>query len=624
MNKYTFREFEDVSYDEWKRLAEKALKGKQVESLERKTYEDIVIKPLYTKHNQVFVRPKLLHENKDGIAQELFALTPEEANAAVKRAIAHGQSILHLVVDEATKRGEDSSEDVGKQGIPLSCKQDVESVLHGVDIENHSIFVYAGYHAIPLIGMIGSVYRNTNEMKGIIGADPLGYIAETGYMPLSLRSCYDAMKETVSWSREKAPGLRTIFIRTDAYHHAGANSVQELSVALATGAEYMREGIKRGLNPAHIAQQMMFSLCVDTQLFTEIAKLRAGRILWKKIAEMFGAQGNMHIHVRTSGRTKTKYDPHVNLLRTTTEAFSAITGGADTLHVSVYNEALGNNDENGERWARNIQHILRGESHLTKVLDPAGGSYYIEALTKEIAKRAWRLFCRIEKAGGMSIVLKDGWLHEEIAKVAEQRKTDVLLSYKKVIGTNVYINHNETSKLLQENVRVNRLTALKAYKEGRHAALFLPTCDVEACITAFKNGTTIGEATASWATQGEKIKALPVMRDAEEIERLREATERYKVVHGSLPIAALVRMGEGELPFYIVPLLTACGFSVENQEVQADIMLVYGSEAAHKETVIAYTALVGVKANEYERSIQHPADLLTFLEDFHQMQEVAL
>ncbi|MFC5774293.1 methylmalonyl-CoA mutase subunit beta [Ectobacillus antri] len=623
MNKYTFREFEEVSYDEWKRLAGKALKGKCVESLEQKTYEDIVIKPLYTKHNQAFVRPKLLQENKDGIAQELSALTPEEANAAVKRAIAHGQSILHLVVDEATRQGEDSNEKT-KKGIPLSCKQDIESVLQGVDIENHPIFLYAGYHAVPLIGMIASIYPNTSDMKGIVGADPLGHMAETGHMPVTFGACYDAMKEAISWSRKKAPGLRTIFVRTDAYHQAGANSVQELAVALATGAEYMREGIKRGLNPVHIAQQMMFSLCVDTQLFTEIAKLRAARVLWKKIAEMFGAQGDIHMHIRTSGRTKTKYDPHVNLLRATTEAFSAVIGGADTLHVSVYNEALCNNDENGERWARNIQHILRGESHLTKVLDPAGGSYYIETLTKEIAERAWQLFCRIEQAGGMSIVLKDGWLHKEIAKVAEQRKTDVLLSHKKIIGTNVYINHNETSKLLTETVQVNRLMALQAYKAGRHATVLLPTCDVEACITAFKNGATIGEVTASWATQGEKMKALPVMRDAEDIERLREAAERHKVVRGSRPIAALVKMGEGELPFYVVSLLTACGFSVESQEVQADIRLVYGSEAMHKKTAIAYTALVGVKANEYERCIQHPADLLTFLEDFYQMQEVAL
>jgi methylmalonyl-CoA mutase len=240
----------------------------------------------------------------------------------------------------------------------------------------------------------------------------------------------------------------------------------------------------------------------------------------------------MRIHVRTSKRTKTIYDPYVNLLRATTEAFSAIVGGADTLHVSTYDEAYGSSHEHAERWARNIQHIFYEEAHIGKVVDPARGSYYAEALTKELAEQAWHVFQQIEERGGMSAMLQQGWIQEQIASIAGMRKQYVTTMKQKIVGTNVYINKEEKrvqiDDVKQRELRKQRSGEVRTYKEQRSKGMthVSSPSQLDELLSVFGAGATIGEVTAAWKKGGESVQVLQPMRDAEPFEVLRETARK--------------------------------------------------------------------------------------------------
>lgn len=605
MEKCTFQEFEDVSYEEWKRLAEKILKGASLDSIFTHTYENITLKPLYTKEDTQFARltqaASLFPIYRDTIAQEIFGNSLDETNGKVLQAIEHGQSVLHVLLDKATRQGKDSDmalpNEVLQAGIPMNCVSDFEHVLQGVTLEKHPFLLYTGYWAMPMLA-IAAAYRKQSgsSLSGTIGADPLGCLAEEGYIPFTLQQSFDAMAGAVKWTKQHMPTVRTIFVRTDGYHNAGANVIQELAAALATAVQYIREGVKRGVTADDMCRQMTFSFSVGTQLFMEIAKLRAIRVLWKKAAESFGAkETTIHLHTRTSKRTKTLYDHHVNLLRATTEAFSAIVGGTDTLHVSTYNEVYSISEENSERWARNIQHILCGESHLSKVLDPASGSYYIEALTEQLAEKAWKLFQEIEAKGGMSASLQQGWLQTSIAETAKQRYRKITALEQKIVGTNVYMKQDElrpTGEYGQIVEKVQRrISEMISYKEQRllkeHIGQGLPLHHEQTLnelVHACSIGMTIGEMNALFTGAGENIVPIRAIRDAEPFERLRGATEKYMERTGVRPHALLVQLaaaakGQG-LSSLVKTMLEACGYHVLTERTTAEIAVLTQSETA--------------------------------------------
>ncbi len=570
MEKKTFQEFKGVSYEQWKQLAEKTLKGKAFDSLIRQTYDNVILKPLYTKDDATACKEvaALLLTNSGGIAQELFATNPHQANAIVVDALQNGQQVLHLLADKETLQGNDSVS-VERPGIPLSFTKDFESVFNGVATGKYPVLLYTGYIASPLLSMFVS-YAKKKEipldvLKGTVGADPLGYLAEEGELVTSLSACYDDMVKTIRWSQDHTPQLHTIFVRTDAYHNAGANAVQELAIAFATAVEYIRAGIERGLQAKDVISKITFSFSVGSYLFTEIAKLRAFRVVWSKIAEQFGVSNVKNaVHVSTSKRTKTVFDPYTNLLRATTEAFSAIVGGADTLHVSPFDDAAGFENENGKRLARNIQHILREEAHLEKVLDPARGSFYVEELTHEIAKQAWDLFRSIEQQGGMSTVLQDGSLHEEIAQVAKQRRANVCSLKQTIVGTNRYVNLSE-EKLTGESKEVyNRAAEVTSFKEQRKG-MNTPSYQevtIEELIVAFSEGSSLGEVTANQVKNGLQIAAFLPMRDAEPFEELRKTAEQFLSQTGRSPRALVVALAADENMKTIASTLKSCGFEV--------------------------------------------------------------
>ena len=208
------------------------------------------------------------------------------------------------------------------------------------------------------------------------------------------------MSLVTKWTLKNIPNLKTIGVSSLNYHNAGANSVQELAFSLSTAVEYIKQMLERGLKIDEIASNIRFTFGIGSLFFVEVAKIRAARMLWAKIIEAFSGNEDsqkIDIHAHTSFTNQTVFDPYVNLLRTTTEAFSAITGGVDSMHTNFFDESFRTPDEFSRRIARNTQIILNEESHLNQIIDPAGGSYYVESLTDEVAKKSWTLFQEIEE-----------------------------------------------------------------------------------------------------------------------------------------------------------------------------------------------------------------------------------
>lgn len=277
--------------------------------------------------------------------------------------------------------------------------------------------------------------------------DPLGQLARDGRLPRDLDGIHDVMAQLTAWAQANAPQLQTITVQGNPYHNGGASATQELAFALATAVEYLRAMQARGLSVDDAAPRFRFALSIGSNFFMEIARLRAARLLWAKIVQAFGGNAEsqkMRIHARTSAWNQTVYDPHVNLLRGTTEAFSAVVGGCDSLHISPFDELVRVPDDFSRRVARNTHTVLSEETHITHTVDPAGGSWYVETLTDAVARQTWAIFQEVEKQGGMTKTLLAGWPQSQIADTAAKRAANIAKRKDIFVGTNMYPNMKET------------------------------------------------------------------------------------------------------------------------------------------------------------------------------------
>lgn len=422
------------SLEEWKEKGEAALKGKSIDSLLNKTYENITLKPLYTKEDQNlkdlsqfpgqadFRRGVGLAGHDWEVSQKITAENAENLKEKLSSALDRGQTAISFEVDAKLLLGlEDVLKEYSeKYPYSLNAKE-----LHGEILD------------------LLAILPKAQECKGFIAQDPVAALAEKGAAEDNIAADYDALYESVKRAAEKLPQVKTILSDTTPYHNGGANAVQELAVSLSTAVFHIEQLTERGLSLETILAKLIFQFSIGANFFMELAKLRAARILWSKVALAYGAeeeQQKMTISSETSAFTKTVYDPYVNMLRSGNEAFAAVLGGAQYLHVSPFNEPEGTETELSGRIARNTQLILKEESLLTKTADPAGGSWYVENLTNEIAEKAWELFLLIEDKGGIVEVLKQGWLQQQIAEVMEKRQEAIFTRKQTIVGTNKYAN----------------------------------------------------------------------------------------------------------------------------------------------------------------------------------------
>ncbi|MCP5062376.1 MAG: hypothetical protein GY936_07935 [Ignavibacteriae bacterium] len=579
------------SFEDWKTQVEKDLKGASFEKkLITKTYEGIDLNPIYTKkdieklkfvnsvpgdENNVRGNSSTgYHKNTWNVNQEINIANPVEFNKALTEALNNGQNSINISLDTATKLGLDAdyatTEQVGDSGLSISGIKSLGKVLNKIEINSFPIYLDTGFNSIPFLALLNSHLKENKldslSLQGAITSDPIHHLCDLGELPVDINFCFDMMKLAVDWSAENIPDLKVIGINTLPYASSGANSVQELAVAMSTLVYYLNEMIERKVDTKNVLNKIQFTLGTSTNYFMEIAKFRAARILITNIAKEYGVDSeNLEINIaaETSTFYHTKNDPYVNLLRSTTQTFSAIVGGADNITTSTFDEEIRTPDDFSRRIARNTQTILREESHLDQVIDAAGGSYYIETLTDELAKETWEKFKEIENNGGMFEGLITGAIQKSISEVVQQREKDINKRKSVIVGTNMFVDINETkleeSKLDQKAFKEKRAEYLKKYRlngsEETHNKVMKNLDSIhnnngieilELMTEAYTNGATLGEVTSVLTSSHKKdivIDRLSTRRASENFEELRKRAYQFKKKNGSLPTAFLANMG---------------------------------------------------------------------------------
>jgi methylmalonyl-CoA mutase len=446
-NEKLFGTFPPVTTSEWEARITEDLKGADYQKkLVWKTSEGFDVKPYYRDEDTQrigsvntapgeypFIRGNQTSSNNWEIRQDIETDDESEAN---------------LLAIDAIKRG---ATGIGMVAADLETEKDVEELLKGINPSEIAIHFGAAPSYPKLIRIVASHAKShklpVDKLKGSFDFDPISYLLLNGDFWKSEKSDMAEIVAMVKLGKELMPAMKVINVNGHYFNSAGATMVQELGFSLASGNEYLARATEAGISVDDIAQRMMFSFGVGSNYFMEIARLRAARLLWAKIVEQYKPAGDasmqMHIHCNTSAWNKTLFDPYVNLLRSTTEAMSAIIGGTQSLSILPFDTFYKDPDEFSNRLARNQQIILKEEVYLDKVIDPAAGSYYIENLTQLIAEDAWKVFLKVEEKGGMLEAVKDGFVQELVEKSAGQRLDDIANRRIIQLGTNQHPNPDE-------------------------------------------------------------------------------------------------------------------------------------------------------------------------------------
>lgn len=437
-------EFTDPSHDQWQSLVEGVLRrsGKDVagaaaeEALSTSIEDGLTVRPLYTSADASpdpglpgfapFTRGSRAAGNTtDGwdVRQRHELADPVRLNEALLGDLENGVTSLWLAVG-------------GPGGVPV---QGLARALEGVHLDLAPLVLDAGADPDPAVRELLGLYEarglSKEAARGSLGVDPLGQAARTGAEP--------ELGTAVDWAllcSRAYPGLRALAVDALPYHDAGGSASQELALSLATGVAYLRELTAAGLSVEEACAQLEFRYAATADQFLTIAKLRAARRLWARVAEVCGAPdaGAQRQHAVTSSVMMTRRDPWVNMLRTTLACLGAGVGGAESVTVLPFDHALGLPDAFARRIARNTSTILMEESHLARVTDPAGGSWYVERLTDELASSAWAFFQEIERAGGQAGALRSGMVQERLAATWAARSKDLARRKEPVTGVSEF------------------------------------------------------------------------------------------------------------------------------------------------------------------------------------------
>ena len=584
-------EFPVQSFEEWKKQVEKDLKGESFDKkLLTKTYEEITLQPLYTAddiadlpqlNNLPGFQNYLRGNSASGfngrdweIAQEYNQALPEDLNEVLKNDLDRGLNSINIILDNPTMLGLDADQskagEVGKDGLSISGVRKMQVLFRDIDLTAQPININAGFSSLPITLLVKAYADETRtslmNIRGSITSDPYEYLLSKGEIPISLNQLFDEIKLATELMIKSNSAIKTIGASGLHFNNAGANSVQELAFTLAAATDYLNEMIERGIKAEDAAKRIKFTFGVGSFYFMEVAKLRAARMLWSKILEAYGVSAEyqkMFIHCKTTEFNQTYFDPYVNMLRTTTEAFSAIVGGADSIVTNPFDESFNPSDNFSRRIARNTQIVLKEESHLDQVIDPAGGSYFVEKLTDDFAKAAWQLFQQIEEKGGMLKAIQTGFVQEEISKVAEAKKKDFAKRKSVLVGTNMYANPKEEMMEIKKQdldaVYKKRVEYIQKYRisgeDKKHKSILdklqkiadTNSFDlIDEAVEAFLEGASLGEVSRSIRASADKgitVQPLKKFRLAEIFEELRIASENYKQKTGGRPKIFLATMG---------------------------------------------------------------------------------
>ena len=533
----------DISIENWRAAAREELGGRDPDVLAWATPEGIDVKPLYTAADleriEVDTLPGFAPFTR-GPRATMYAGRPwtlrqyagfstaEESNAFYRRNLAAGQKGLSVAFDLATHRGYDSDHprvagDVGKAGVAIDSVEDMKRLFEGIPLGETSVSMTMNGAVLPVL----AGYVVAAEEQGVGQARLAGTIQNDILKEFMVRNTYiyppdpsmRIVADIVAHTAANMPRFNSISISGYHMQEAGATSTQELAFTLADGVEYVRAALSRGLDIDEFAPRLSFFFCVGMNFFMEIAKLRAARTLWAGLVAPFGPRDRrssmLRTHCQTSGVSLTEQDPHNNIVRTAYEALAAVLGGTQSLHTNAFDEALALPTDASARIARNTQLILQEETGVTRVVDPLGGSYYVESLTHSMVVEARRLIAEVEALGGMTRAVAQGMPKMRIEESAARRQARIDRGEETIVGVNKYPPEErpadvELLDIDNAEVRRRQIERLERVRRTRDAAA------TEAALRALENGARGDgnllalaiEAVRARATVGEVSDAL--------------------------------------------------------------------------------------------------------------------
>ncbi|MEB3702669.1 Methylmalonyl-CoA mutase [Candidatus Bealeia paramacronuclearis] len=532
-----------MNYNDWEKLAQKELGEIPLENLIWKTPEEIDVKPLYTEKDlhdlQGHITAPGLFPYLRGPKATMYANRPwtirqyagfstaEKSNAFYKENLRQGQRGLSIAFDLPTHRGYDSDHprvtgDVGKAGVAIDSVEDMKILFEGIPLDQMSVSMTMNGAVVPIM----AAFIVAAEEQGVPPESLSGTIQNDILKEFMVRNTYiyppapsmRIVADIIDYTSRKMPKFNSISISGYHMHEAGATAVQELAFTLADGLEYVRAALKHGLDIDSFAPRLSFFFGIGMNFFMEIAKLRAARLLWAELMQEFNPKNPqssmLRTHCQTSGVSLQAQDPLNNVIRTTLEALAAVLGGTQSLHTNSYDEAVALPTPKSARVARNTQLILAEESGVSHVIDPLGGSYYVESLTQSLVDEARKLLQEMEDLGGMTKAVESGIPKLKIEEASAKRQARVDLGEDVIVGVNKYQSpHEDNLEILDidatqvRDAQIERLRKIKSTRDSKAVEASLkqlrktardPSQNIlESAIEAMRLRATVGEVSAA-------------------------------------------------------------------------------------------------------------------------------
>ncbi|MBY0407813.1 MAG: methylmalonyl-CoA mutase, partial [Rickettsiales bacterium] len=453
--------------------------------------------------------------------------TAEESNAFYRRNLAGGQKGLSVAFDLATHRGYDSDHprvvgDVGKAGVAIDSVEDMKILFDGIPLNEMSVSMTMNGAVLPILAsyIVAGLEQGVKleQLSGTIQNDILKEFMVRNTYIYPPEPSMRIVADIIEYTAKNMPKFNSISISGYHMHEAGATAVQELAYTIADGEEYVKAALSKGLNVDDFAPRLSFFFAIGMNFFMEIAKLRAARLLWAKTMAKYNPKHPMssalRTHCQTSGVSLTEKDPYNNVIRTTIEALAAVLGGTQSLHTNALDEAIALPTDFSARIARNTQLVIQHETGITKVVDPLGGSYYIESLTNSLIKHAEALIEEANSVGGMTKAIEAGIPKQKIEESAARKQARLDRVEDVVVGVNKYTLKKEDDITILDidnaavrESQIKRLNTIKAKREEKavNAALDALTTAakdksgnlLELAVEAAKHRATVGEISSA-------------------------------------------------------------------------------------------------------------------------------
>lgn len=591
-------QFTSPTIDEWKAKA-KEVSGKNAEELLLRSMEQIDIKPLYTKEDLGEVHhldytsglPPFLRGPYANmyvtrpwtVRQYAGFSTAEESNAFYRRNLAAGQKGLSIAFDLATHRGYDSDHarvvgDVGKAGVAVDSILDMEILFSGIPLDQMSVSMTMNGAVLPILAF----YILAAEEQGVSKEQLAGTIQNDILKEFMVRNTYiyppegsmRIIADIFEYTSKYMPKFNSISISGYHMQEAGATADIELAYTIADGLEYLRTGIKAGLTVDQFAPRLSFFWAQGKNYFMEVAKMRAGRLLWSKIVKSFNPQMEksmaLRTHSQTSGWSLTEQDPYNNVVRTAIEAMAAALGHTQSLHTNALDEAIALPTDFSARIARNTQLYLQDETYITKVIDPWGGSYYVEALTNELLKKAWAHIQEVEKLGGMSKAIETGLPKMRIEEAAARRQARIDSAGETIVGVNKFrlakedpLDILEVDNTAVRQAQLRRLEQLKNNRDQEEVGKWLNAIThsmetgegnvLELAVNAARARASLGEISDAVEKVCGRHKAVirsisgvysSEYAEEDQITQVRKLADEFAELDGRRPRIFIAKMGQ--------------------------------------------------------------------------------